>query len=423
MEQILRHYTSHMTQLIEFFEISILFGVFWITSGLLCLKWPQTDTGPNRLVREPQLDGLRALLSFGVVVWHMYYIRNGIFTGIYDFVPQSKVTALLGEWTVPMFFAITGYLFSSRCIEYARNGLAGWIVFFVNRLFRLVPAAFLTAFVLFILFAPRIFTVASTKNIAQSLVNFINLSMSSLVNPASGPVGAALDSWEWMAAAGSHWTLHFEWIFYISLPLLALPLTKKRIPITAITAVLVLWLVLGNVKTFIFQWDYVTWAFVPGIILGLCKPILSRFESVASHLVFGMICVISVLLQARYPFLKLKIPSNFLFLYAVLSQNKFTDILGSKTMRFIGESTYSIYLLHGPVLFVTHKWLLPSHKAVELGEAFYWLSCCLQMIVIVFLGCVSSQYVEKTGINIGKRVLALPALSRIIENLRKLPIS
>jgi peptidoglycan/LPS O-acetylase OafA/YrhL len=167
---------------------------------------------------------------------------------------------------------------------------------------------------------------------------------------------------------------------------------------------MVIILLLGGIngtREFFQNWDVFTWAFLPGLILGLTKKYWKNHKFL-SHPLTASLAITAVIASAFFIKLKVKVPANTLFLAVVLSNNRATRFLEAKLLRSIGESTYSIYLLHGLVQYATLKWIVTVPFARSLPEWLWWMTCCLQVVLIVIVSRLSFEYVEKPGIEAGK---------------------
>jgi peptidoglycan/LPS O-acetylase OafA/YrhL len=145
-----------------------------------------------------------------------------------------------------------------------------------------------------------------------------------------------------------------------------------------------------------------TWAFIPGLILGVTSRYWKNSRYL-SHPVTAAIAITAVIASGFYSKLKVKIPANTLFLAIILSNNTATRLLESKLLRSLGETTYSIYLLHGIVQYVTLKYIVTIPTARNIPDWLWWLACAAQVVVIVAISRLSFEYVEKPGIEVGKR--------------------
>lgn len=388
-----------MPTLIEIYPISLLLITFLATGWILLHRYPLIDDGK---ARDIQVDGLRGLLAFGVMTYHYFGIRRLIFDGELLFGRTSKITALLGIWTVPIFFAITAYLFSQRLLRMENHQGRLVIKFLLGRIFRLIPTSLL-ACVLFLLANLVVYTDLQDPNLLlHNWKILLNAALSSIRHPASGPDSSQLAPWAWSIACGPQWTLHFEWIFYLSLAALSLFTLKKQSVLLSVTIIIVLMKGIQGSRDFFQNWDSVTWAFIPGLILGVTRSNWknSRF---LSHPGTAAIAITAVIASGFYSKLKLKIPANTLFLGIILTNNTATRLLESKLLRSLGETAYSIYLLHGIVQYVTLKYIVTIPTARNMPDWLWWLSCAAQVVVIVAVSRMSFEYVEKPGIQVGKR--------------------
>ena len=386
----------------EIYPIIFLLTAFLTTGWVIMHRYPMTDAeGP----RDIQIDGLRALLAFGVVVWHYFYIRNLILHGELSFAGISSTTRLLGTWTVPIFFGITAYLFSQRLVRPENHQGRSVAKFLLGRVFRLIPTTMLACF-LFLLSNIKVYIDTSDSNLLlHNWKVLLYAALSSFSSTASGPDSVHMTVWAWKIAGGAQWTLHFEWIFYFTLAVLSLVSLKKKSVILPAMIVILLVTVIHGKRHFFLHWDHMTWAFIPGLLLGLASKYWKN-NKYLTHPLTATIAIAAILASAFYDKLKVKIPANTLFLAIVLSNNTATRFLESKLLRSLGETTYSVYLLHGLVQYATLRWIVTIPIARSMPEWLWWMTCALQVVVIVIIARLSFEYVEKSGIEAGKRFYA-----------------
>ena len=135
-----------------------------LTAGLIGRFTPQ----PQAHARFQTIDGLRGYLAFFVFLHHaaiwFYYLREGTWQ-----VPPSNLFTHFGQSGVALFFMITAFLFVTKPLSEVIRESLRWILFTVGG-------------------GPNINGVADTSIIM----------------------------------AGVTWSLPYEWLFYFSLPLIAL---------------------------------------------------------------------------------------------------------------------------------------------------------------------------------------------------------
>jgi peptidoglycan/LPS O-acetylase OafA/YrhL len=383
----------------EIYPIVLVLIAFLTTGWLVLRRYPMPE---DEKARDIQIDGLRALLALGVMYYHYFGIRHLIYSGELAFDRTSKITQLLGTWTVPIFFGITAYLFSQRLTRYESHQGRSTVKFLVGRFFRLVPTSLL-ACLLFLLINIKVYAdIGSSKLLLYNFEVLVNAALASILFPAPDPHSQLVSQSTWIVACGPQWTLHYEWMFYLTLASISIVTFKKQSVVLPVIVVIFMAFGIQGTHDFFQKWDESTWAFIPGLILGLTHRYWKN-NKYLSHPLTAAVAMTAVLASAFYDKLKVKIPANTLFLAVVLSSNRATRILESRLLRSLGETTYSVYMLHGLVQYATLKWIVTIPMARSIPEWLWWMTCALQVVAIVIIARLSFEYVEKPGIEAGKR--------------------
>lgn len=388
-----------MKYLFEIGPIILLFIAFY-SVGLLILHFKPVEVSANR---DIQIDGLRSLLAFGVISFHFFGVKALIYQGTLDYFRVSKVVQQLGVWTVPMFFTITAYLFGGRLFQADNQSGRAVVRFFVGRFFRLVPTTVtLIAFVIVFL--------SGWKWSLESWSTYLNAASSSILQPVAR-TPSFVNSSDWMVLTGPMWTLHYEWMFYFLLGTLPLLTLRKRNVFVSIFIIAFLLVCVPDIANIVINWN-VTWAFVPGLLLGVTRSFWSCLPQIKQPYV-GVLAVIfcgfSVFSGAVY----LQVLANTLFLAVIISRNQITRFLEALVLRSLGEATYSMYLYHGLVQYIAYKYIVTIPIARSLPEWIWWITCAIEVAVIVIISRLSYEYVEKPGIELGKRFYV--ALFALVE--------
>ena len=198
------------------------------------------------------------------------------------------------------------------------------------------------------------------------------------------------------------WTLQYEWVFYLSLPIIAYVM---RLGWLAVFALLVL-LGLGTlypqtilgIKTNILKFFVVGGmtaylnVYLPHLKQVFCRPVVSLISISA--------LLISLLLPKYYgPAYIFLLPIAFV---PIAFGNNYFGFLSKPASIVLGEISYSIYLLHGLLLYVLFAWLV----VVDI-HTMNWFSYLSMMPIIgtlaVLLATVGYLYVEAPGIRLGKK--------------------
>lgn len=331
------------------------------------------DTG-NVAGRFASIDGLRGFLAFFVFLHHAciwyFYLNTGAWSA-----PPSSLYAYFGTGSVMLFFMVTAFLFSSKLIEGKTKGI-DWCKLFTSRLLRIVPLYLFAVLLVFLIVA---YLSHGELNVSPfTLINNM-LKWLRFWSPGMPPLNGVGDSS--LIVAAVFWTLPFEWGFYLSLPLLAMMLSiKPRPPIQ--------YMVLTLLGIHILMKD---WHQLIPFASGIATAYLHRIESVrkfASGKISSALIISFVSLAVVYFPNPRDAGAQFLLFgtfVLIACGNDLFGILTNKLSRLLGEMSYSVYLLHGMVLFVTFNFIIGISAAKNLTAGQFWLtifSLCPVLIVV-----------------------------------------
>jgi peptidoglycan/LPS O-acetylase OafA/YrhL len=315
----------------------------------------------SRGTRNVPLESLRGLLAMSVFFSHAVVTYIYFQTGVWKN-PATPFYAFLGPGSVALFFFLSGFLFWSKCL--ARDGIGGYGSFLAGRVRRLIPAYYVSvAIVMTIILAKTRFTLAvPLTSFLSELARWLIFVPTREVNgvPQANLINASVV-----------WTLMFEMIFYLLLPLLFFLFKGYRIFIYMAIAGAVSWTLARHGVV----------AFSPALVRGALLP----FIVFALNSVFGFgfgIGMLVAFFYARGPkrwwqvlqqrrltpiplfFLAAPVlfkvgsysPAQFLLLSVVfvfvVAGNDFFGLLSSKAVLLLGTVSYSFYITHGIALFV-----------------------------------------------------------------------
>lgn len=342
------------------------------------------------------IDGLRGYLAFGVFVHHSIITWIFLQTGVID-LPPSNFYSQLGQGSVALFFMITGFLFWDRLLTHGRQH--DWLAFAVSRLFRLYPLYLPLMLAVFI----SVFYLQGWE-LKDSVNQLIGQTLAWLIFDRPD-VNQYHQSG--MLISNVTWTLAYEVFFYLALPLAAMLFIYRggwTQTVLCLIGIYALYQVVG--------WEHsLKKHFLAGFLGGIAAAYwIRRPQWVAWSL--SPLAGIIALLALAIAFTMFNRAFNLgallllsLFFVIVASGNTLFGALRPRSIRWLGEISYSTYLLHGFVLWILLQRLPP---ALHLDARQAWvflplLAACSCLLVII--SSLTYQYIEKPGINAGRRTL------------------
>ncbi len=380
---------SHFSPIPYFLIMSAVFLAAWAISNRS--EFYRLVTGGNADAVAPAeskgryaaLDGLRGLLAINVLFQHAVTNYAYFSTGVWQITDERFYRHLGGE-SVILFFMITGFLFWSKAI--ASKGRIDALSLYRSRFLRLAPMYLFSALIVtLIAFAQMRFSMISPAAFVRDMASWLSLGLitTTSVNGVSViPINA-----------GIHWTLHFEWIFYLILPAMALFL-RNRISAFAIFPALA-------VAAFFLLPDWGYWIlFLFGMaaaqiiaLVPVSSPRAAWLRSPWASLipVAGVVAVYA-LQHEPYSFFQYCI-TMAVFLTFVYG-NTLCGLLRTRAMVFLGTISYSVYLMHGIVLYSVLHVANRFSKIALMGEAEFWVLILLSALLTVALSAYTYKHIE-----------------------------
>jgi peptidoglycan/LPS O-acetylase OafA/YrhL len=398
----LRFPTLGYLNVLPYFALMVL---FLIEASLVQKLWPfyrrhsvRTTAGGRHFA---ELDGLRGVLALSVFFTHSETHLQRFQTGAWSLV-DSNFYSQLAVAPVAMFFLITGFLFWSKALK---GTLGTWNGYLKKRALRLFPA-YLLAVVL-------IFTVVAVQTHFephQSLLSFLGSVLSFLtfqLVPGPPPNGFSETP---LVYAAVFWSLRVEWMFYLSLLFLAyfarsirkqvllilivvaaqftLPIIQPRIHVKGFSS-----LGIGTLEYFTF---YLYSYFSIGMIAAYLRSkwqasrlAKSSYAAIAALLVIA--CLVAFLPPKAGLLEGVILGLPFL---AIVYGNSFWGFLRLRPVVLLGEISYSIYILHGIVLYVSYSLLARWVRVNEFTSLYFWGFTALTGSAVIALAAFSYRFFE-----------------------------
>ncbi len=342
--------------------------------------------------RFASIDGLRGYMAFFVFLHHSciwFYFTHG--TGWH--LPPSNIYSQFGSTSVAIFFMITSFLFFTRLLQ-ASKGEMDWVKLYISRGLRIMPLYLFALFVVVCVVAVLSqFTLQEPFSkvlgkIAQWLA-FMKVDINGL-------------SPSWLIIAGVVWSLPYEWLFYFMLPFLGL-LLKVRVSQIVLAfalagAVFFLYVILQ------YYWSSGVISRMMPFLSGITAAFLVRAPRIRAFVEgpAASFCIAVLLAAGVYLFPDLTTPIPLLLVSAafigIACGNDLFGILTHSLSRQLGQVSYSVYLLHGIVLFITFTGVVSFSGAAVLTPLEHWGVIAVCAVAVVCISSLTYVFIERRGI-------------------------
>lgn len=331
------------------------------------------------------IDGLRGYLAYFVFLHHsliwFFYLKTGKWQA-----PPSNLFNQFGQASVALFFMITAFLFLSKLID-ARNKKINWERLYISRFLRLTPLYFVAILIMSILVAisTNYSLNVPTSELLASITQWLAFTI-----PGTPDINALSNTS--ILTAGVTWSLPYEWTFYFLLPFIAILL---RIPVSISIKVSIFLCLTITVTLF-----HPNMKIFSSFLGGLAAAILVRYEivrqfsstSLATFVLIG--CLSFLVLNYSKAFSNIPLILLSIVFVIIAAGNTVFGFLNLQVSRNLGEITYSIYLLHGMVLFSTFNLILDSDLSKGFSPTEYWAIIYIQIPIIIIISHISFRFIE-----------------------------
>jgi peptidoglycan/LPS O-acetylase OafA/YrhL len=368
----------------------IFLGIFvLIASGLLFVTvFNQVFKLEPNQTKYTGIEGLRGFLAFFVFVHHYSSWYGLMHTVQWSLIEPVAILARFGKHSVFIFFMITGFLFFDKLF---RNEPINWSEFLWKRIFRLFPLYFLSILVVifYVLLKTNFELTVSKSKLLEDSLNWIAFGF--IKCPAINNDGISH-----LTNSGVHWTLSFEVFFYLSLPLFAAVFFKKQIPLlTAFicASLCYFFLTKRGFNTAIFK------MFIYGILVAFVNfKIKNTGLSIKSKWIgFAGILLFYSVFNDKFANENLDICALFLLFFIIVRGNSILGVLNWKSSQILGQLSYSVYLIHGLVIYTLNTFIIPKSYILSLSKTNYMFLGIVYCSAIIFVSFLTHIYIELPG--------------------------
>lgn len=342
------------------------------------------------------IDGLRGFLALGVFIHHAAVWEQYLQTGEWK-TPPTNLYAQLGETNVSLFFMITSFLFISKLIRQKEGVPFSWKQFFIGRIFRLVPIYYFTLLLLVIV----VFYLSNWNLnthwvvLLKSIGNWALFTINTIPGINKYPDTS-------IVIARVVWSLPYEWFFYICLPLIGFVLLKNK-PHWLMVAISLI------IAVGFYSIHGISIKHVMSFAGGAIAPFLLKYQVVKFNIKHWLVSVVVVLSIFSIGFfnsahhLVCKAIIAIIFTLIACGNNVF-GLLKNQSLKLLGTISYSTYLLHGIVLFITFKIILVGNEFQNLSSYVFALVIVILTPIVVVISYLTYLFIEKPFIDLGKNV-------------------
>lgn len=305
------------------------------------------------------IEGLRAVAILPILVFHLD--------------PAAMPGGFIG---VDIFFVISGFLISGQILR-SGPGDFRFVQFYIRRIRRLFPALAVTVAVSLV-FAWKLFT-------PSHLVGFAKSALASLAGIANVYFYASVDYFNENALLHPllHvWSLSLEEQFYLIWPaflILAVRLGRHAVPGAVVTVGL---LSLAACMVSLHQHPYLAFYMMPLRIFEFAIGCFALLLNARSRPLISMLCgalgtailIASCFIfdgNSPWPGTRALLPSAGTALLLVAGrEGPWHAALSFAPLRWIGRISYSVYLVHWPLIVFYRYWSLVPPSPMELAGLF-----------------------------------------------------
>ncbi len=301
----------------------------------------------------PRIDSLTSIRLFCTLLVVIHHLNLGLYTNNSFIVFLDKYILHTGRGIVSFFFILSGFV-----ICYASQNWSGWKSYLIKRLSRVFPNHWIVSLTIagFTFVLPLVAGENFFHYIAKAVLN-LTLLQSFIPDRSIN-----------FCFNGVTWTLSVEWFFYLSFIFLRKQSTKSLwiLFLSLCGAKLLLetvW-VIFSIKPFAHWLFFVFPIFrLPEFLLGilLCRSYFKNpaaFSKFKMNPLIVMLASILTIAMCRYYFspyaiyLYSTLPAIFsvlMLLCCLGNGSSARRFLNNKILVFLGEASFSIYLIHQPI--------------------------------------------------------------------------
>lgn len=351
----------------------------------------------------PGIHGLRGIAALAVVLYHLIHIAGIKPPSAFVFIERDF------GFSVHLFFILSAYslMYSTE----PKTNQPNWLVdYFIKRFFRIAPLFYL---MVALLVGSGFFAATGFKSITNII---LNLTFTFGFVPSSGIVWGG-------------WSVGVEMIFYAIFPVLILLIKTHKAALLFLIFSIVATCALRSALHFQFtsldpsaQYDWSYYSFASNICffaMGMYAYLLNKFHKNNTKLISIYVPIAAVIIIGGLLFSDFgTILNNSSRLDIVLWGIGLTALcvwqganpsilVANRFFEFLGERSFSIYLLHIVIITLTKVYLIRAYDLLLpfFGVVAFFACATLIMGIILIFAELTYRFIEVPGINFGKKLI------------------
>lgn len=373
--------------------------------------------------RIDSLDSLRGISAFIVVVFHCLLSFNVFYEANYHYKFENNLVGLFtltplhtlwaGKEAVLLFFVLSGFVLM---IPYTNNNKPNYFSYMIKRICRIY-----LPYIIIMILSVVLTTLFWQSNNLEELSNTYQNRWDHEVSLKAILAYLAMINFDTANVNGVVWTLFIEMKISLILPIFLITIAKLNWKKGLLVSVLINTIMLLTIE-YVFKYltfipikilflffngtFYYAYFFIIGAILAKQRKVFKK-SSLSKLVKWLMLIITLIFINSRWvSYLAnthLEHLENaftvlgFVFLFILaLGSKKFGNILTTKPLLFLGRISYSLYLIHIPVLMLT---------TIFFKNVFpLWLSFCLVPIFSILAAFLSYKWIEKPSMELGRKL-------------------
>ncbi|MGZ3754624.1 MAG: acyltransferase family protein [Mucilaginibacter sp.] len=347
--------------------------------------------------RYTQLDSLRGLAAFCVFFSHYFLIFKIPDNWILIIRATPLGILINGNSAVMFFFVLSGFVLSLPFVGGQKQ--LNLAEFYIKRFFRIYPA-FIGAIAFAIALKMFLYDREGAGHFTPWLGSFWTWGWNSLSKAEIVKtfilIGPTFNN-DFIDPV--IWSLVVEMKMSLLLPLFIFITSRSNVYVNVLAFFITLFIVYGHQAGYLY-------VFYLGILMAKYKDVvIAKMKSLNTTIVFALLVVSLLLYNINFEFFKpygdtvhtfgyfwrgaLTALGSCVIILIAISRNKIAESLKGQTLTFVGNISYSFYLLHLPIL-ITLCSLLASGSLVS-----YVMIFLLTFVSAVLLSLLSFQFIEQ----------------------------